>query len=100
MEYKTYTATNVNANIGNKSIIVKANAYECKINGFMQLNSATYNEAILFKVPFKSSATIYFSTSMTGRGFKISTNGEFKVNGSFTLSAATYIYFGVSFAIA
>lgn len=91
----------MNTNIGNSYITVDANAYECKINGFLLLGAATYNETILFKIPFKlSSGTKYFGTSMNGRGFKMTSSGEFKVNGSFTLSASTYIYFGESFAIA
>lgn len=101
LEYKTYTATNVNSNIGNKSIIIKANAYDCKINGFMYLNPATYNnDTILFKTPLRPSATIYFSTTVAGRGFKVLTDGSVRANGTYTVSAATYVYFGVSFAIA
>lgn len=100
LEYKTYNATNVNANIGNKSIIIKANAYDCKINGFMYLNPATYdNDTILFKTPLTPSATIYFSTTVAGRGFKVLTDGSVRANGSYTVSSATYVYFGVSFAI-
>ena len=100
LEYKTYTATNVNANIGNKSIIIKANAYDCKINGFMYLNPATYNnDTILFKTPLRPSATIFFSTTVAGRGFKVLTDGSVRANGTYTVSAATYVYFGVSFAI-
>lgn len=101
LEYKTYTATNVNANIGNKSIIVKANAYECKINGFLYLNPATYdNDTILFKTPLKPTGTIYFSTTVAGRGFKVMTDGSVRANGTYTVSTAIYVYFGVSFAIA
>ena len=100
LEYKTYNATNVNANIGNKYIIIKANAYDCKINGFMYLNPATYdNDTILFKTPLTPSATIYFSTTVAGRGFKVLTDGSVRANGSYTVSSATYVYFGVSFAI-
>lgn len=100
LEYKTYTATNVNSNIGNKSIIIKANAYDCKINGFMYLNPATYNnDTILFKTPLRPSATIYFSTTVAGRGFKVLTDGSVRANGIYTVSAAAYVYFGVSFAI-
>lgn len=101
LTYNRYSVTDMNTNIGNSYITVDANAYECKINGFLLLGAATYNEAILFKIPFKlSSGTKYFGTSMNGRGFKMTSSGEFKVNGSFTLSASTYIYFGESFAIA
>lgn len=101
MEYKTYTATNVNSNIGNKSIIIKANAYECKINGFLYLNPATYdNNTILFKTPLKPTGTIYFSTTVSGRGFKVLTDGTVRANGTYTVSTAVYVYFGVSFAIA
>ena len=101
MEYKTYTATNVNSNIGNKSIIIKANAYECKINGFLYLNPATYdNNTILFKTPLKPTGTIYFSTTVAGRGFKVMTDGSVRANGVYTVSAGIYVYFGVSFAIA
>lgn len=100
MQYKTYTATDVDANVGNKSIIIKANAYDCKINGFMHLNPATYNnDTILFKTPLRPSATIYFSTTVAGRGFKVLTDGSVRANGTYTVSAATYVYFGVSFAI-
>lgn len=101
MEYKTYTATNVNSNIGNKSIIVKANAYDCKINGFLYLNPATYdNDTILFKTPLKPTGTIYFSTTVAGRGFKVMTDGSVRANGVYTVSDGIYVYFGVSFAIA
>lgn len=101
MEYKTYTATNVNSNIGNKSIIVKANAYDCKINGFLYLNPATYdNDTILFQTPLKPTGTIYFSTTVAGRGFKVMTDGSVRANGTYTVSSAIYVYFGVSFAIA
>ena len=100
MEYKTYTATNVNSNIGNKSIIVKANAYDCKINGFLYLNPATYdNDTILFQTPLKPTGTIYFSTTVAGRGFKVMTDGSVRANGVYTVSAGIYVYFGVSFAI-
>ena len=101
LEYKTYTATNVNSNIGNKSIIVKANAYDCKINGFLYLNPATYdNDTILFKTPLKPTVTIYFSTTVAGRGFKVMTDGSVRANGVYTVSDGIYVYFGVSFAIA
>lgn len=101
LEYKTYTPTSVNANIGNKSIIVKANAYDCKINGFMYLNPATYdNDTVLFKTPLKPTGTIYFSTTVAGRGFKVMTDGSVRANGVYTVSAGIYVYFGVSFAIA
>ena len=101
LEYKTYTPTSVNANIGNKSIIVKANAYDCKINGFMYLNPATYdNDTVLFKTPLKPTGTIYFSTTVAGRGFKVLTDGSVRANGVYTVSAGIYVYFGVSFAIA
>lgn len=101
LEYKTYTATNINANIGNKSIIVKANAYDCKINGFLYLNPATYdNNTILFKTPLTPTGTIYFSTTVAGRGFKVLTDGTVRANGTYTVSTAIYVYFGVSFAIA
>lgn len=101
LKYKTYTPTNVNANIGNKSIIVKANAYDCKINGFLYLNPATYdNDTILFKTPLKPTGTIYFSTTVAGRGFKVMTDGSVRANGTYTVSTAIYVYFGVSFAIA
>ncbi len=101
LKYKTYTPTNVNANIGNKSIIVKANAYDCKINGFLYLNPATYdNDTILFKTPLKPTGTIYFSTTVAGRGFKVMTDGSVRSNGTYTVSTAIYVYFGVSFAIA
>lgn len=101
LEYKTYTATNVNSNIGNKSIIVKANAYDCKINGFLYLNPATYdNDTILFQTPLKPTGTIYFSTTVAGRGFKVMTDGSVRANGVYTVSAGIYVYFGVSFAIA
>lgn len=101
LEYKTYTPTSVNANIGNKSIIVKANAYDCKINGFLYLNPATYdNDTILFQTPLKPTGTIYFSTTVAGRGFKVMTDGSVRANGVYTVSAGIYVYFGVSFAIA
>lgn len=101
LEYITYTPTNVNANIGNKSIIVKANAYDCKINGFLYLNPATYdNDTVLFKTPLKPTGTIYFSTTVAGRGFKVLTDGSVRANGVYTVSAGIYVYFGVSFAIA
>lgn len=101
LEYKTYTPTSVNANIGNKFIIVKANAYDCKINGFMYLNPATYdNDTVLFKTPLKPTGTIYFSTTVAGRGFKVMTDGSVRANGVYTVSAGIYVYFGVSFAIA
>lgn len=101
LEYKTYTPTSVNANIGNKSIIVKANAYDCKINGFMYLNPATYdNDTVLFKTPLKPTGTIYFSTTVAGRGFKVLTDGSVRANGVYTVSTGIYVYFGVSFAIA
>ncbi len=101
LKYKTYTPTNVNANIGNKFIIVKANAYDCKINGFLYLNPATYdNDTVLFKTPLKPTGTIYFSTTVAGRGFKVLTDGSVRANGVYTVSAGIYVYFGVSFAIA
>lgn len=100
LEYKTYTATNVNSNIGNNSIIVKANAYECKINGFLYLNPATYDNAtVLFKVPFTSTATIFFPTSIAGRAFRVTSNGNVTSNGSLNITTAQYVYFGVNFAI-
>ena len=98
-EYKTYSASNIHSDIGNNSIIVKANDYECKINGFMSLKAGTYNNTVLFKVPFTLSYVPYFSTTLVGRGFKISRDGEFCPNGLFTLDRDTYIYFNVSFVI-
>lgn len=100
LEYASYPATNINPGIGNNSIIVKANAYDCKINGFLYLTPGTYdNTTVLFRVPFTSSDAIYFPTSIAGRAFRVSTSGSVTSNGTLTITTGQYVYFGVNFAI-
>ena len=66
----------------------------------MQKAGTHSSDKVLFKIPFASSATIFFPVSYPGKAFKVKTNGEVSINGSFVLSSDAYIYFGTSFTIA
>lgn len=100
MTYKGYNASSITSKATSSALIVRANAYECKCNGFLQLSTNDYaHNEILFKLPFKPIAAIYFPTSISGKAFYVNGSGEVVNNGVLTLSSSTYVYLSFNFAI-